>query len=417
MNIKVLHISTRDNYGAGLAALRLHESLLAQGVDSKMLVKEKYSDCDTVFVAEPGEINADSVPQNFYLRGIYKILLHLGIFLRRMDRYRGFLRKINPWRTVFYTLPVSSYELEKHPLVQEADVIHLHWIQDFVNFESFFLKVNKPIIWTFHDLNPLMGGFHFSGDHDNNYLRFRPLEDEFIKIKKDAIQENTNISVVSLSSVMKEKILQSELFCNKRILDNFNSVNYHMFTCLDKQTVRQIVGLPLGKTIFLFVYKNMNDSRKGLEVAYQALQELHIDNSVFVCLGDGTVPEVKGVELIRFHSVSDSEWLNVVYNSADFLLFPSLEECFPQTTLEAMCCGTPVIMTPVSGSSEQICETTGVCSTDFTVGSFKQAIEKALNHSYNREQIREYVINRFSPEKVAKNYIECYQEILEGSVV
>jgi len=412
MNLKVLHISTLDCYGAGLAALHLHESLLAQGVDSKMLVREKYSDCATVFVADPGKINPDYVPHNFYLRGLYKILLRLGIFLRRMDKYRGFIRKINPRGDVFYSLPVSSYELEKHPLVQEADIIHLHWIQDFVNYETFFEKVNKPIIWTFHDLNPLMGGFHFAGDYEKYYFKFRPLEDEFLKIKEKAVLGKTNISVVSLSSVMRQKISQNELFRDKRIFDNYNSVNYHLFSCLDKQTVRTILGLPLGKTVFLFVNKILNHSRKGLDIAIRSLLELHIENSLLVCLGDGYVPEVKGVDIIRFHSVSDSVWLNSVYCAADYLLFPSSEECFPLTTMEAMCCGTPVIMTPVSGSSEQICEATGVCSSDFTVDSFKQAVEKALSHSYDREQIREYVISRFSPEQIAGQYIECYQKIV-----
>ena len=39
---KVVHISTSDTGGAGLAAYRLHHALLSNGVESRMLVASKY---------------------------------------------------------------------------------------------------------------------------------------------------------------------------------------------------------------------------------------------------------------------------------------------------------------------------------------------------------------------------------------
>ena len=35
--MKILHISTNDNGGAANAAIRIHESVLAQGLDSSIL--------------------------------------------------------------------------------------------------------------------------------------------------------------------------------------------------------------------------------------------------------------------------------------------------------------------------------------------------------------------------------------------
>jgi len=47
--MKILHICTMDNLGAGGAALRLHLGLKSLGIQSKMLVKDrKSSDGDVV---------------------------------------------------------------------------------------------------------------------------------------------------------------------------------------------------------------------------------------------------------------------------------------------------------------------------------------------------------------------------------
>ena len=42
MAMKVVHISTSDTGGAGLAAYRLHKALLSQGIESCMLLASKY---------------------------------------------------------------------------------------------------------------------------------------------------------------------------------------------------------------------------------------------------------------------------------------------------------------------------------------------------------------------------------------
>ncbi|MDR2993391.1 MAG: hypothetical protein LBV11_06090, partial [Bacillus cereus] len=63
------------------------------------------------------------------------------------------------------SIPFSSYRLENHPLIKEADIIHLHWIADnFLNYPTFFKNIKQPIVWTLHDINPFRGIFHFDGD-------------------------------------------------------------------------------------------------------------------------------------------------------------------------------------------------------------------------------------------------------------
>jgi hypothetical protein len=61
-----------------------------------------------------------------------------------------------------FSFPQTVYNITKHPLVQEADIIHLHWVANFLDYRSFFKQIQKPIVWTLHDLNPISEkGFHY----------------------------------------------------------------------------------------------------------------------------------------------------------------------------------------------------------------------------------------------------------------
>ena len=59
------------------------------------------------------------------------------------------------------SLPTSIFDVSKSNLVKEADIIHLHWVGDFVDLPSLSKKVNKPIVWTLHDENLFCGIRHY----------------------------------------------------------------------------------------------------------------------------------------------------------------------------------------------------------------------------------------------------------------
>src|SRR5690606_32821939 len=74
-----------------------------------------------------------------------------------------------------YSIPTTKYNLFSHPAVQRADIIHLHWVSRFLNY-SFFKDINKPVIWTLHDMNPFLGGFHYLNDANRFAESFKELE-------------------------------------------------------------------------------------------------------------------------------------------------------------------------------------------------------------------------------------------------
>jgi D-inositol-3-phosphate glycosyltransferase len=50
------------------------------------------------------------------------------------------------------------------------------------------------------------------------------------------------------------------------------------------------------------------------------------------------------------------ETLSTWYSAADALLLPSHSEGFSRTIPEAMCCGTPVIGSKITGTTDHICD-------------------------------------------------------------
>ena len=147
--MKVCHICTLDNGGAGIAAYRLHLGLKSIGLDSKMLVMHRSSsDKDVVQFNQRSNITRRLVNKitNKIIKSEYNICKYI--------RPKG-LDLFSDDRTIYF--------ISKHPFIQEADIIHLHWIAFMVNYSEFFTKIKKPIVWTLHDMNPFTGGCHYSG--------------------------------------------------------------------------------------------------------------------------------------------------------------------------------------------------------------------------------------------------------------
>lgn len=410
--MKVVHISTYDIGGAGLAAYRLHRGLLEQGIESRMIVANKTRNDDTIVQAEQDKNLLYRPPKNALLRKFKIIMRRRGKFLTHYECIQKEIERLhNLHPQVFYTSPISTYNLSNHPLIQEADIIHLHWIQNFVNFDTFFCNINKPIIWTLHDLNPMMGGFHHLLWKNRYYEEYKQLEDNFYKIKKQAICNAHNLSLIAISKQMHHFISKHEFFCDKRILDIHISVNGDKFQSYNQQIVRRLLSIPEEKKVFLFVNKDLNNETKGLHLLIKALEILSQYNTTLVCVGDGEIPNNAHLDIRHFSSVSDTEWLSQLYSMADFLVLPSLQESFSQTAIEAICCGTPVIMTPVGIGEELISTQNGVLCANFTPEAIAEGIKTAMQMEYDRNAIRNDILERFSIEKIVEKHIKVYNTL------
>lgn len=408
--MKVVHITKLPDGGASWCAMRICKALREEGVDANMLLMQGAPGSNTAIA------NADWLyrsHRNIVLRLLTKIL---KLILR--TRFEYFIFKRNQAAKtgeVFFTSPVTGYtSLTDHPLVKEADIVHLHWISDFVDFPTFFRRVKKPIVWTVHDENPGLGGFHYLSNKKEANTKYLKLDQQYEKIKRNAIAKGNKPHLVAISSYMKSFFMKSNILRECPITMIHNGVDCNAFKSLDRNESREKLGLDAHKKVFLFSSYQIEDKRKGLHMLIPALEALHDDSIILVCLGKyKAIPKTRYIQVRCAGLVKGSDLLSEYYSAVDYFVLSSFQESFAQTPLEAMACGTPVIAFPCGVIPELIDKNNGVMTEYFTVDALVDAILEAMNTEYNHEVIRAEVKSRFSYDIIAKQYIDLYNQLLK----
>jgi len=413
--MKILHISTEDIGGAGLASERLHLGLRAIGVDSEMLVLIKKGSAQGVHrYREPYKTRIRFI--NFGLSLLSAVNRRLRLPFSRAQRFRNRVDRLKreAKSAPFFTLPFSDFDVASHPLVNEADVIHLHWVANFIDFPTFFRKVNKPIIWTLRDENAFLGGFHYSMELGNAGAGYRALNTELAHAKEDSLSKASRLSFIFLSRMMARKFSNHRVVRGRRHFIIPNLVNPEVFRPLRKSLAREYWNLPENNVVLCFAAVSLWDGRKGLKKLIEAVQILKRPDIIVMAIGNGEPHAVSGVPVFYTGHLSDERLMALAYSACDFFVMPSTQEAFAKTPLEAMACGLPSIAFPCSGTEEVIHRGNGVLTSEFTSTSLGAALEEAMTRSWDGEKIREDVIERFSVEAIAKQHLAAYRDVLSS---
>lgn len=397
--MKVLHITQTDSGGAGLCCLRIHQSLLDQGVESKVVVYNKTTDTPEVY-------QYGSTLILFLDKAISKALESIGIYATRRSKIK-LMARVN--KGAYYSSPVSPFDVSRCQLIKWADIIHLHWIGSYVDYPTFFKKISKPIIWTQHDENLFCGAAHFVRDviNDNNE------EQSCLQLKRKVLNDKKNVSIVFLSHYMYQQFRSDPIVVNKRKVIINNSVDSSKFTIYNKKEMRKLYNIPQDKIVFAFLAYQLFDPRKGLRVLHDTLLQISKSKDVLILAIGGNDDKRVISDLIKnVGRINNTEELSKLLSCADYFAMPSYQEAFAQSPLEAMACGLPVIAFPCSGTQELINESNGVLCSDFTQKALEEGIEQILSRNFDPLTIRKDVCTRFSPSVIVKQYISLYQEVL-----
>jgi len=391
--MKVLHITTDDYGGAGLCCLRIHQSLLNSGIDSKVVTIH-----NTKHVT--GEYSYGYL-KDILSRAFSKWLRLIGLKLNDRSKIGALSKKYN----TAYSLPVSTIDLTQCELTQWADIIHLHWVNNYLDCPSFFRKVKKPIVWTLHDENLFYGIAH----HHKSILANYPLEIKYRKIKYDAVRSAESLTVVFLSEMMLQNFGNEKIIENRQKFVINNSVNTSVFHAYDKNVMRKKYGIDMQKKVVLFIAVEITDPNKGLDVLSEVLWDVDTDAQILAIGGNPTKQSWKNVRSVGL--VRGQREMAELISCADFFAMPSYQEAFSQSPIEAMACGLPVVAFPVSGTSELINERNGIVCDDFTSASLRKGIESLISNHYDASAIRQDMVIRFSPETIAKKYCTIYNSL------
>jgi glycosyltransferase involved in cell wall biosynthesis len=432
--LRLLLVNTFDVGGAAQACMRLHFGLNDfKGINSNLLLCKKSKDISNSFLCSKRNDPHLSTNEKFIIKfkRICRELKLLPPLEKVVDEKVEFLNK-RPQGLEYFSFPSSNYDITSNPLYHEADIIHLHWVADFLDWPSFFAKNTKPIVWTLHDQNPFLGGQHYNerflGIDEAGMPIPRKMngtelqkEKELIELKMNAIQRVTNLCVVSPSKWLLNESKASS------ILNKFNhrliqyGVPTDVFKKLDKSFCRQVLGLPKDKTIILFVADTVTNSRKGYAFLQKAIQEIHeLGNGQVISCAVGNKNELnQNQDFFELGKIQDERLMAVAYSAADLFVIPSLEDNLPNTMLESLCCGTPILGFPTGGILDVIQDgENGILCEEISVNSLVKGLNKFLSGEvvFNRESISRRASERFSLEKQANAYIELYKEIMTQNV-
>lgn len=391
--MNILHISTTDYDGAGSCCYKIHKSLLDLGVNSKILVLRKKTNDENVIVFKSKKL---------ILWKIFNKLLRI-LHLTLTDYNR--IKRLELMTKVCYSLPVSVIDITNHEMVKKADIIHLHWVNNFIDYPTFFAKVNKPIVWTLHDENLFFGVGHYEKyvDKDN------PLENKYYNVKFRSVNKIKNLYVVFLSKMMFQKFGHNEIIANTHKTIINNSVDYRQFCLSNKLKAREYFNLNKNNIYIVFVAVNILDERKGLNLLIKAVRNLN-ENIKILAIGNYPA-DFKDDTVVCLGPINDTHTMSLAYSCGDYFSMPSSQEAFAQTPLEAMACGLPAIVFPTSGTEELITEYNGVRCDGFSENDLLQGLNKAIHTEYDPQIIRQDMINRYSPSKIALEYIHVYEEL------
>ncbi|WP_019988963.1 glycosyltransferase family 4 protein [Rudanella lutea] len=421
--MKVTLLSTYHlNGGAGVAATRLHRALRKAGGQSTLLVEREST-------PEPGVVGlAESALQKQWATARFAL-----------DRLSFVPYEKNKSVRFHFSPATIGANLSGHPAVKEADVLHLHWTNfGFLSLTGLrkLVRSGKPVVWTLHDMWAFTGGCHYARGctHFRHacgqcpYLRQpipHDLSNRVFEQKLDILREANRLHIVTPSRWLAQEALSSKLLGRFPITTIPNTLDQGVFRPIEKAEAGRQLGLPdTGRPRLLFGSFNTTDPRKGFRYFADALHRLHTHwptlQPEILVFGKGATHDANALPYpIRQLGVLTNEAdIVAAYNAADALVVPSLEDNLPNTVVESMACGTPVVGFRTGGIPELIEHTqTGYLSTVGSAAELADGLAFVLNHpnpTTMRQQARQFAQRQLAEDVVAQAHLRLYQTLLHS---
>jgi glycosyltransferase involved in cell wall biosynthesis len=234
-------------------------------------------------------------------------------------------------------------------------------------------------------------------------------------IEKKGMEEAD--AVVAVSNYTKQKIIEHYGIPAEKIKVVHNGVEFENYA-LEKMH-------ELKKTKKIVLFLGRLTLQKGPDYFVYAAKKVldFYPDVVFVVAGSGDmekaiirkVADLGIADKFIFTGFLRGDDIKEAYHMADLYVLPSVSEPFGITPLEALMCGTPVLVSKQSGVSEVL---SNCLKTDFwDVDDIANKIVSVLKHDELQRCLRENgseEVKKINWDKPAKRCVEIYDELLRG---
>ncbi len=410
--MKVVLVNTWEkNGGAAVACNRLFNAYKKQGIACKYVVLGKSSD----------DKNVIQLPKNSLQYKIHSSTFYIEQFL---------LRIIKKKHTDF-SLSIFGIKLSKIKEIQEADIVHLHWVHNsFVDIYDLQLLIDqgKKIIWTMHDMWVFTGGCHYSASCElfktscsecpalQNELFFDTANNQFNKKSRIDLHK---IKFITPSQWLCDISKTSKLLQSSSVRAIPNTINVDEFQPLVNEVALRTLGIKLNvkEKILLFVSMNTKDKRKGFDELKEAIKiycsktEANTQLIIIGRIAEHTdLDEIPNLKITKLGRISDMKKIAAAYALADAFLIPSNQDNLPNTIMESLSCGTGVVAFKTGGIPEMVQHLeTGYIAELYNAEEFANGISWVLEHSNSiRNSCRKFALENYQENIIVNKHLEYY---------
>jgi glycosyltransferase involved in cell wall biosynthesis len=312
----------------------------------------------------------------------------------------------------------------------KPDILHLHWICGEVLSIPEIGRLPGPVVWTLHDMWPFGGAEHYTEDFRwrEGYMHSnRPAYESGVDLNRWVWERKRKywkrpFHIVPPSRWLGQCVRESAVMKEWPVTVIPNALNTNVWTPVEQGLARRLLELPLDTPLVLFgAIGGSRSSIKGFDLLREALRHLRdqrrdLHLAVF---GQSAPkdPEDLGFPVHYLGHLHDDLSLRVLYSAADVMVIPSRQDNLPNTGVESLSCGTPVVAFDTCGLPDIVSHMkSGYLARSFDAEDLAAGIEWVLADSSRQKKLsrnaRVMAVERFSEALVVPQYLAVYEKAI-----
>ena len=383
--ITIITSKNKSKGGANVAALRIAD-----------ILKKKFH----IKIVSPNKANLIGKVKYYFARVIIKIFIGKTKYLNSLNIFsRVDSKKIN------------------------GDLIHLNWIGEETISLNDIEKIDKPILWTLHDMWPVTSTEHFlNSPRKKSYskkIAKKNLLKYFIYKKKKKFFKK-NINIITNSKWLENFAKKSDLTKSLNIKTIYNPIDTKSWYRVGENFAKKKLDLHLSKKYILFgAHGGFQNYRKGGDLFLESFSKLkNLNKEIEVIVLGGSQNQIKKINHVNFHfrKLELDNNIQRLYHSVPILTVSSARaESLPQFIVETILCKNPVVAFNVGGINEIVFNKfNGYLSKCYDTDDFAKGIKYCINNikKNNLSKARKIIYKNFNQKKILMEYEKFINKII-----